>query len=125
WINACTFFASAAFIFGIRPFVRGFAAHSAQENSLAGFRYVQTHHRILELVVFTVIFWVRTSAVRNVVPALVKSVFHGSLTDVGIYQGTLGISILIGALTLSALGEALKPEIAITWSLIFAKITVL
>lgn len=124
-VDAATFIVSAALLFWIRPPPRPAGAARSKGALLAGFRYVRTHRRVLELILLAVVFWMAASTVRSVVPALVKDVFGGSIEDVGYYQATLGVGMVAGALLLSAFGEALRAEIAVSWSLIGAGAAVL
>ncbi len=123
-VDAATFLASAALILCIRPPKRSGSLHGShrkgREGILQGLDYCRTHRRVIELILFTVVFWSAAGVVRSIIPALVGHVFGGGITDIGYYQATLGIGMLTGAALLAALGDALRSEIAISWSLIGA-----
>ena len=119
-IDAITFLASAVLIFSIRPPRRAAAIDTGPRRNdrlIDGLRYCRTHHRVIELILFAVVFWSAAGVVRSVIPALVSHVFRGDIGDVGYHQDALGIGMLFGAAILAAFGDALRSEIAISWSL--------
>lgn len=118
--DGLTFLLSALLIVSIMPPPRragGLAGAARPTGILEGLGYCRTHRRVVELITFTLLFWSAAGVVRSVIPALVGHVFGGDIRDIGYYQATLGIGMLFGALTLAALGDALRSEIAISWSL--------
>lgn len=122
-VDGLTFLASAALVLLIRPPRRTstVVAGVKRSDSLTdGLRYCRTHRRVIELIVFTVLFWSAAGVVRSVIPALVGHVFGGDIKDIGYYQAMLGIGMLFGAMVLAFFGDALRSEIAISWSLIGA-----
>ncbi|MEK6644112.1 MAG: MFS transporter, partial [Planctomycetota bacterium] len=128
-IDAMTFVLSAMCLFFVRPparCVKGFTHQQGRSSEgglaqLAGaFRYVRQHHRVAEVIVISMLLWTAASVVRSIIPALVKDVFGGSYGDIGIYQGILGLGLLLGSLALTVMGAALKSEVAMSWSLKFS-----
>lgn len=124
-VNSLTFTASAAFVFLIRPSeavppraarVVG-ASETGARAILDAFRYVRCHHRVLEVILVSVVFWAGSSIVHSIIPALVKDFFGGTYEQIGIYQGLLGVGLLIGSAVVTLLGSALKSELAISWCL--------
>ncbi len=126
--DALTFALSAAFILMIFPPRRRVAAshdHTRRAELREGFTYCRTHRRVVELIAFMVLFWTAGIAVRSMVPALVKGVFGGGLGDIKDFYGALGLGMLAGAFLVSAMGDALKSEIAISWSFVGAGLSIL
>lgn len=119
-INGLTFLISALFIIFIRPPQRS-ALHlegaPRRTGLLDGLAYCRGHRRVIELIIFALLFWSAAGVVRSVIPALVGHVFGGSVKDIGYYNASLGIGMLSGALLLAYLGDAIKSEIAVCWSL--------
>lgn len=117
--DAMTFVASAVCIFLIRP-PRQHVSRDTHNGFAAirrGFKYVALHKRILELIVVAAVFWMAASVVRSVIPAIVKDVFGGSYADIGLYQGLLGVGMIVGSVILTLFGDALKSDIAASWCL--------
>lgn len=121
--DAATFLFSAVCLFFIRP-RRGRAVQAAAHGGIQaiadGFRYVRGHRRTAEVILIATILWTGASVVRSIIPAMVKDVFGGTYWDVGIYQGLLGLGLVLGSLALAIFGAALRSELAISWSLKFA-----
>lgn len=90
---------------------------------IEGFRYVRRHRRVAEVIVLMTVLWIAASVVRSIIPAVVKDVFGGSYGDIGIYQGLLGVGLLVGSVLLSLMGSALKSELAMSWSLKLAGVS--
>jgi 1-acyl-sn-glycerol-3-phosphate acyltransferase len=130
-VNSLTFLASAAFVYLIRPPATAHApAHAASDTRAAAapgdkglraiadaFRYVRCHRRVMEVIFVSVVFWAGSSIVHSIIPALVKDFFGGTYEQIGIYQGLLGVGLLVGSLVITLLGAALKSELAISWCL--------
>ena len=119
-VDGLTFLLSATILAFIRPPARtAVRAKTARQNDrlIDGLRYCRTHRRVIELILFTVLFWSAAGVVRSVIPALVGQVFGGDIRDIGYYQATLGIGMLSGAMLLAYLGDTLPSQIAISWSL--------
>ncbi len=121
--DASTFLLSAILVLFIIPpprRVRDAPDQRPQRSSLAdGFRYCRSHRRVLELIAFTVVFWSAAGVVRSVIPALVSH-DGGTIPHIGYYNAALGIGMLAGAMFLALLGNALKSQMAVSWSLVGA-----
>ena len=125
-IDAITFVGSAVLLFCIRPPRQETTRHRAAINLAAiaeGVRYLREHRRVAQLTGIGVIVWFAGSAVRSTIPALVRDVYlppgyEGLFSEIGGFQARLGLGLLTGALILTVLGNALRSEIAITWSLV-------
>ncbi|MCA9256408.1 MAG: MFS transporter, partial [Phycisphaerales bacterium] len=117
--DALTFILSAVCIFMIRPPGRHVSreSHNGFKAIAKGFNYVALHRRIVELIVVAAVFWMAASVVKSVIPAIVKDVFGGTYSDIGIYQGLLGVGMIVGSLILTIFGDALKSDIAACWCL--------
>jgi 1-acyl-sn-glycerol-3-phosphate acyltransferase len=118
-LDAVTFVLSAACLFFIRP-PRQRVSESTRSSFTAiydGLRYVGRHRRVIELICVSAVFWMAAGVVNSVIPAVVKEVFHGKYSDIGLYIGLLGVGIILGSIILTMLGEALKSEIAVSWCL--------
>ncbi len=121
-LDAGTFAASAFCVFLIcrrespiegsvrqrEPFLRGM---------IEGFRYIRGHRRVGALIGIGVVFWFCGASVRSVVPAIVKDVYGGTFTDMAYFPAWIGLGLACGAVALLILGNALRSEMAITWSL--------
>ena len=95
-VDALTFVASACCLFFIRPPASQRAAATSEHGigALAsGFKYVLRHRKVIEIIVVSMVLWTAASIVRSTIPALVKNVFGGSYSDIGIYQGLLGVGL--------------------------------
>jgi 1-acyl-sn-glycerol-3-phosphate acyltransferase len=83
-----------------------------------GFAYIARHRRVAELLAIAVLIWSVGSVVRSTIPAVVRDVYgRHNYSDIGSFEAFLGVGILTGSLILTALGDVLRSEIAITWSL--------
>ncbi len=119
-VDGLTFLVSAGLLLWIRP-PRIERASVEKEGGLSaiaeGFAYVCRHRRVAEVIAVSAVLWMAASVVRSIIPATVKEVFHGSYGDIGLYQGLLGLGLLIGAVILTLLGNTLRSELAMSWSL--------
>ena len=118
-LDALTFVASAALIFFIMP-PRNASPRRAQHGITAiakGFSYVNRHRRVLELLIMSAVFWAAAAGIKSIIPAIVKDVFGGSYGQIGIYQGLMGVGMILGAVALTILGESLRSNIAVCWCL--------
>jgi 1-acyl-sn-glycerol-3-phosphate acyltransferase len=124
--DGATFLASAAllcFIFPPARRSRSIEPSKQKRTLMDGFRYCRAHRRVIELISFTVIFWSAAAAIRSVIPALVGHA-GGQVSDIAYFNAALGIGMLFGAFVVALLGDALKSEIAISWSFIGAGLSV-
>ncbi|UCD27292.1 MAG: MFS transporter [Planctomycetota bacterium] len=120
-VDACTFIVSAILLIFIRPPRREVQRHRSQAGVAAmseAVRYIRMHKRVAQLIAVGVVVWLCGSVVRSTIPAVARD-FYGQNDYLGIslFLVRLGLGMLIGALILTALGDALRSEIAITWSL--------
>lgn len=124
-IDGLTFLVSALFVFMIvRPRGgRGKAVAAAAttrgvlQNLRLGLAYVREHRRVVHLIILTTVFWMAAAAWNSVTTPLVFT--HYGLKDyatLGLFRGTLAGGMVLGAILLTMLGEALRSEIAVTWS---------
>jgi len=126
-LDALTFLASATIILFIVPPPRPAVIPNQQRGSkslILGLRYCLHHHRVVELIAVIVLFWTAAGAVRSVIPALVSRA-GGEFADIANYNASLAIGMLLGAMILAMIGDLLKSEIAISWSLLGAGLSIL
>ncbi len=124
-LDAATFVVSAVLLWMLQARGRqrvpsrsaGFAR--AATELIGGFRYAMCHRRVLELLAIGSLVWFCGPLVKCVMPAVVVDVYGyaDSYQAISLYRAFLGIGLIFGALTISALGSALRSEIAITWGL--------
>ncbi|MFQ5414670.1 MAG: MFS transporter [Phycisphaerae bacterium] len=133
WTDAATFLLSATLLLGLTPprqhrpgvTLRALGASASPvagtplADLLRGFRYVRTHRRVIELLSISVLVWFCGPLVKSVIPAIVRDVYDkSSYADMSYYRVYLGVGIIIGAIIISILGDALRSQIAITWGLV-------
>jgi 1-acyl-sn-glycerol-3-phosphate acyltransferase len=120
-INTFTFLASAVLVGGIFMSQTRAVPHEPPAGVLAplvaGFRYVRTHRRILQMILLGSVFWACAGVVISVVPAIVRDIFGGSLTEVGIYRGLLVVGLALGAAVMSVIGPAMPTKLAVLLAL--------
>jgi 1-acyl-sn-glycerol-3-phosphate acyltransferase len=125
-LDAGTFLASAVLLWCLRaPPQRtrrggeGGLAEGLREIA-AGFRYVSGHRRVLELIVIAALVWFCGPLVKCVIPAVVRDAYGyaENYQAMSTYRAFLGIGFILGAVSITTLGNALRSEIAITWGLL-------
>jgi 1-acyl-sn-glycerol-3-phosphate acyltransferase len=119
--DAGTFLLSAVFLLAIRPPARTVAPTTSSTFSerfgrlKQGFSYAFAHRHVRELIAVAALVWFCGSFVLSVLPAVVRDCFGGDLQTIGFYKAIIGAGFVTGSLTLLFLGDALRPELAITW----------
>ncbi len=133
-IDALTFLVSAAFVLMIFPPAgrRRIAATVGPDatgwwlNMREGVRYIRCHRRVIHLILLTALFWVAASTFNSVTTSLVLTRYGmPDYAVLGYFRGTLAGGMVLGAILLTTFGEALRSEIAITWSLVLAGLSML
>ncbi|MFQ5462002.1 MAG: MFS transporter [Phycisphaerae bacterium] len=123
-LDALTYLASAALLAWMRPPRRGEPIPPASQRSAAkqgfveGIAYVKTHRRVWVLIVISMIVWFSGALVRSVLPAVVRDVYGGTFQTISGYFALLGAGFVVGALTMTAIGDALRPSLAIAIGLV-------
>ncbi len=125
-LDAATFFASAVFLWWLRAPPRrarsagGHGAGDALGEIKAGFQYVRCHHRVVELLVIASLVWFCGPLVNCVIPAVVRDAygFAQNYQAMSMYRAFFGVGFILGAVTITTFGDALRSEIAITWGLL-------
>ncbi|MEE9294866.1 MAG: MFS transporter [Phycisphaerae bacterium] len=82
-----------------------------------GFRYIRAHRRVVELLGIAAVFWFCGAILRSVIPAVVKNVYGGGFSEMAWFPAWIGIGLAVGAVIITILGNALRSEWAITWSM--------
>lgn len=82
-----------------------------------GFHYVATHRRILQMILLLTVFWAAAGIVISCVPAIVREIFGGQLTEAGMYRGIIGIGLAAGATVMTVVGPAMPVQIAVSLAL--------
>lgn len=121
-IDAATFVASAVLLMLIRvPAGRTTRAstHAGPAALAEATTYIWRHRRVAQLIAVALVVWACGATVRSTIPAMVRDVYQRhEYFEMTLFQARLGAGMLTGALILTALGDALRSEIAITWSLL-------
>jgi len=120
-VDAGTFVASAVLL----SFIRVPAAELKRHRPGAGWsalkealNYVREHRRVAQLIFVAVVVWSCGALVRSTIPTIVRDIFdRPDYLEMSGFQARLGFGMLLGALILTLFGDALRSEIAITWSL--------
>ncbi len=123
-IDAGTFLASALLLAWLRPPRRARlepktrTVQSALQGILDAYRYVRGHRRVVELLSIAALVWFCGPLVLSVLPAVVRDVYQGDYSTIGQYRALFGLGFVIGAITVTLLGNTLRSEIAITLGLL-------
>lgn len=119
-IDALTFAASAACLFAIRA--PQLSSRTTQDRNkpplddfLAGLRYARAHRHVIELLMIAGLVWFCGPVVNSIVPAVVRDIYGGDFGSIGVFRAMLGLGFVFGAIGITILGDALRPEIAISW----------
>lgn len=119
--DAATFLASAMFVALIRPSAA--CAHATPHRRSAplreiadGFHYARCHKRVMQLLVVAALVWFCGALVNSVIPAVVRDVYHKDYQAMSGFRAFLGLGFIMGAASIAVLGDALRGEVAITWS---------
>lgn len=116
-VDASTFIASAALLTMIRTTETRHIAVATHGSALTplieGFRYVRQHRRVFELILLGTVFWAAAGIVISIIPAVVRDVFAGDISDAGLYRGIIGIGLALGAAFMTIVGPALPAQLAV------------
>ncbi len=122
WTGAVVFFVGAILLLCIRsPERKSIRASGgpSPKGLIEAVTYVRGHRRVAKLIGVAVLVWGSGAVVWNAIPSLVWDVYgRQSLTSVSSFQASLGVGLLIGAMVLSSLGDAIRGDAMITWSLL-------
>jgi len=123
-VDAGTFAASAVLVAMIgarwgmfREDVDRKASNFAGSLRLGG-QYVLAHRRVVRLIVIAGVFWFSAAVVQCVTPAIVKNQYQGGFEDIASFRIWTGCGLLVGAVAISLVGNALRSDIAIMWCLV-------
>jgi len=131
WLDAGTFALSALCVAAISvsrrktPDRLRSRGESVFASIVSGWRYIKSHRRVAGIIAVGVVFWMSGAIVRNVIPAVVKEVYHGHFSDMARFPLWIGLGLATGAVLITLLGSALRSEVAITWSLMGASAGIL
>lgn len=132
--DAMTFLASAIFLLMVFPPSSRRRNVDATSGSYGGWwpdmregvRYVRCHRRIVHLITLTTLFWMAASAFNSATTPLVFTRYGvKDFVVLGLFRGTLAGGMVFGAILLTAFGEALRSEIAITWCFLIGGLSLL
>ncbi len=116
-INGLTFVLSAIFVGLLNLRQARTAPHAPLEGVFApiraGFQYVWTHKRVLQMILLGMVFWAAAGAVISVVPAIVRVYFGSDYAAAGTFRGIMGVGLAVGAAVMSIFGPALPLQIAV------------
>lgn len=90
-----------------------------------GFGYVRQHRRVLQIILLGTVFWASAGVVSSVIPAIVRDIFGGDFTDIGIYRGLIAAGLAIGATILTILGPRVRTSLSVQIALFGAGVWVL
>lgn len=117
YLNSLTFALSALFVFCIAMSRTRAVPHPKLEGvwtpMVQGFRYVNQHRRVAQMILLGAVFWGAAGVVISVVPAVVRDVFGGNVSDVAIFRGLIVIGLAVGAGVMSIIGPSLPLQIAV------------
>ncbi len=119
-IDAMTFVCSALLLWWIRvprwgpgePHREGWLTSLAE-----AIRYVRDHGRVRQLILVTVLFWTAAATFECTIPPIVSHRYQMGIEQLGLFRGAMGVGMVLGAVLLSYLAEALRADTVITWSL--------
>ncbi len=77
------------------------------DSFAAGFTYVATHQRVLQMILLGALFWGVSGVVYSVVPAFVVKLTQGDYTTVGTFRALPAVGMLAGAALMALLGNRL------------------
>ncbi|MBU0638705.1 MAG: MFS transporter [Planctomycetes bacterium] len=121
-LDALTFLFSASLLIFLSLRRSRYVRHARLQGVLTplrdGFRYVRRHRRTLQLILLGTVFWAAAGVVVSVVPAVVRDVFGGKFSDVGLYRGLIAAGLATGAAVMTLVGPALPLRIGILSGLV-------
>ncbi len=116
-LDALSFLLSALLLAGIVPSRSRAVPHPIAPGVWTplreGFRYVQQHRRVLQVILLLTVFWAAAGVVISIVPALVRDIFGGQFSDAGLYRGLIAAGLAVGAVLLTLVGRALPIPLTI------------
>jgi len=123
-VDAGTFLVSAALLSFIRPPRQRVVARSgggvasALRDVSAGLRYAIGHRRVLQLLAVGAVVWFSGSLINSVIPAVVRDVYGRGFQAMSGFRAFIGLGFILGAVTITTLGDSLRAEIGVTWGLL-------
>ena len=64
---------------------------------LSGFAYIKTHRCVWQLMIFTATFWTAAGVFKSTLTAVVFDWYGLGVWEWGIFQATLGVGMVLGA----------------------------
>lgn len=123
-VDAVTFAVSALCVMGITAGGRPPASKRARglwSDTLSGFHYAGGHRRVLQIFAIGAVYWLSAITVRCTVPAIVKDVYElRTYWDISLFEFYMVLGMVVGAVSLAIVRDAVRGEIAVTWSLTLA-----
>jgi 1-acyl-sn-glycerol-3-phosphate acyltransferase len=116
-LNAVGFVLSAVFVSTISLRWSRAVAHAPEPGLMtpiaAGFRYVWTHRRTLQVILLGGVFWAVAGALMSVLPVIVRDSVGGDMSDISIFRGILGIGMIAGAVIMTIFGPTVPIPLAV------------
>ena len=82
-----------------------------------GVHYLRDHRRGRLLIGVATLFWTASAVFNCAVPAVVSHRFGMGVEQLGWFRGAMGAGMVLGALVLSWVRDALRASTVITWTL--------
>lgn len=130
-IDAMTFLASAALVLLISAPPVAHEPHRPRTASAlwnefrTGFAHAAVHRHVRGLCLIAALVWFCGALVNTVIPALVRDGYGGQYNEISSYRAMLGLGFVIGAVTISLLGNALNQASTIAGGLIGVSLSIL
>jgi len=128
-LNALTYLLSAVCVGSLAMSRTRAVPHPPLEGIWApvrsGFHYVNTHVRVLQLLLLATVYWAAAGVVISVIPAIAQIYFGENYTASGSYRGALGIGLACGATVMTILGATIPIPLALLIGLLAAALWIL
>lgn len=130
-LDAMTFLVSAVLVFMISAPRVAHESHRPRtvsalwEEFRTGFAHTAVHRHVRGLCVIAGLVWFCGALVNTVIPALVRDAYGGQFSEISSYRAMLGLGFVIGAVTISLLGNALNQASTIAGGLIGVSLSIL
>ena len=117
--DALTFVISAVLVWRIRT-PRRHVEHASRGRAMSlrwSLHYLWDHGRVRQLILVATLFWMASATFNCTIPAMVSHRYKMGLEELGWFRGAMGAGMVIGAIVLSWVRDALRASTVMTWSL--------